>query len=99
MSATEHLRTATTIVLLIRRRDPRAWPLAERLAELYQRRCVEQLLTSRGPASVFVPTTEDELEELFGEPDTRRHQKSTADQLRPARIRPVAVRSLRLAGS
>jgi len=68
-AAVGYLKSATDALNGIRARDPRFWPVAEALAEADVRRCLESVLRGRGPASVFVPRTEAELEEIFGPPD------------------------------
>jgi hypothetical protein len=74
------LRNATTVLQLIQRRESAAWPLAEKLAEMFVLRCVHRLTKARGPDAVFVPLTEADLVELFGAPAEveRRNQRSRA---------------------
>jgi hypothetical protein len=68
MSRLDDLSTARQAVLLIKRRDVLAWPVAQWLAEEFLSRCLDALFKARGPRPCFVPETDSDLRFLFGPP-------------------------------
>jgi hypothetical protein len=72
MTPADELKSATDALLLMRQRDARAWPIAEVLATMWRDGCLKRLLKVRGPDAVFVPITEADLLELFGQPESQR---------------------------
>lgn len=80
--AAGNLRAASAAVALIRRRDPRAWPIALWLAKQDRARCLAALLDEMTGRAVpeFTPVlaTEADLIEVFGKPAERSRRTSKA---------------------